>query len=320
MKKKLQQLIAEGTTKQAIQLLLSNTEKLDEHKEVLLQSSRYETYEKNKDIGVLSFDEANIRLAKINNALLNIIEKLPDEENVSKTQNEAKLSTINKQTTNMGNGKKTSIWKIVGAALVATITVLASIAEFSGYSVKDVLFGNEPDSFSVTVLVHGKKGKDDKVLKNQGKVFLDIGGDRKEEAINAQGEATFKELPKGYANQMSLISIDHPQPYFPVHRDKEYKLTSNKVIYLEVALQGLNKIKGRIIDATTENNLDSVRVSIENVATYTNEFGWFELEIPINIQAKFVSVNFFKEGYTMEDLDSIAPHTKQQIEIALKKK
>ena len=89
---------------------------------------------------------------------------------------------------------------------------------------------------------------------------------------------------------------------------------------MEVELKGINKIKGRVIDAITENYLDSVRVSIENVATLTNEFGWFELEIPENIQAKFVSVNFFKEGYAIEDLDSIAPHTKQAIEIALKKK
>jgi len=320
MKKKLQQLIAEGKTKKAIQLLLVNTEKLDEHKEVLLQSSRYETYEKNKNIGVLSFDEANISLAKINDALVDIIKKLPNEENVNNKLKEEKSPTINKETTNVENEKKTSTWKIVGAALLTAITVLAGIAEFSGYNLKDLFFNNEPDSFSVTVIVHGKKGKDDKILKNQGKVVLDIGADRKDEEINSQGEATFKELPKGYANQMSLISIDHPQPYFPVYRNREYKLTPNKVIYLEVELTGLSKIKGHVIDEETENPLDSVRVSVENGATLTDKFGWFELEIPKDIQAKFVSVYFFKEGYIMEHEDSIAPHTNQEIGKTLKKK
>jgi len=214
---------------------------------------------------------------------------------------------------------KKSIWAII-IGIGVVIGIPAGIAEITGYSIRDFFNGNEPDSFSVTVLVHGKEGKDDRILKNQGKVILDIGGDRKEEEINSQGEATFKELPKGFTNQMSLISIDHQQPYFPVNRDKKYKLTPYEIIYLEVELKGINKIKGRIIDAATEKYLDSVRVSIENVATLTDKFGWFELEIPEDIQAKFVSVNFFKKGYAIEDLDSIAPHTKQTIEIALKKK
>lgn len=217
---------------------------------------------------------------------------------------------------------KNKVWKILATittAVVAIIAVLAGVAEISGYSLRDYFGGNSIDSFSLTVLVHGKEGKDDILLKNQGKVVLDIGGDRKEEAINMQGEATFKELPGGFIDKKALISIDHPEPYFPIKRNEEYLLEENKAIYLAIELKDIDKIQGRIIDETTQKPLDSVRVSVKNVATYSDEFGWYELGIPEEIQGKFIRANFFKEGYKMQNLDSIAPYTKQEIDISLQK-
>jgi len=197
---------------------------------------------------------------------------------------------------------------------------LAGIAEITGKNISNLFVSNKKsEPFSVTVLVHGKEGRDQLILKKQGKVILDIGGDRKEEAINEQGQATFIGLPGKYQGDTALISVAHSQPYFPIDRDKKYKLTE-KVIYLPIELTGLNKIKGRVIDADSEDHLDSVRVSVENVATHTDEFGWFELEIPEEKQTKFLRVNFFKKGYKIESLNDIAPHTKQNIEIALQKK
>ncbi len=210
------------------------------------------------------------------------------------------------------------LWKGILTAGVI-IALLAGLAELTGYSLRDLLGKREVESFSVTVLVHGKKGKDDRILRDQGYVVLDFGKARQEASINEKGEATFKEIPIGFLGQAALISINHPQPYLPKDSNKEYQLEDKKSIYLEVELKGLHKITGRIRDFDTEQPLDSVRVSYQRSFAYTDQVGWFELQIPDSIQSKFIKVNFYKAGYKMEDVDSIAPHLQQPIGLALKK-
>lgn len=174
------------------------------------------------------------------------------------------------------------------------------------------------DSFSVTVLVHGKNGKNDRILKDQGKVVIDFGSTREEEEINSEGEATFKELPIKYLNDEVFISIVHPQPYYPTKIDSTYLLRKDKSIYLEVELKGLNKVFGLVKNFKTSKPIDSVRVSYQGLVCYTDEFGFFDLNIPLDKQAKFIRLNFYKDGYLGESLDSIAPHTKQEIGMLLK--
>jgi len=169
------------------------------------------------------------------------------------------------------------------------------------------------------VLVHGKDGKNDRILRGQGVVNLDFGNTREEEAINKKGEATFKELPAKFIGKKALITVTHPQPYSSVEKDKEYVLTPDQSIYIEVELKGIDEVYGRVLDFESETPLDSVRVSHRNIAAYSNKFGWFKLNIPPDIQSKFINLNFQKEGYQMENMDSIAPHTKQEIGITLKR-
>ncbi len=156
-------------------------------------------------------------------------------------------------------------------------------------------------------------------MSGQGKVVLDFGTTREEEPINQEGEATFKELPSKFIGKEVHVSIHHPQPYFPTLRDTIYKLEKGKSIYLEIELTGIHNIKGTILDFETEKPLDSVRVSVQNIAAYTDNYGWFKLDIPSELQAKFLRVHFYKESYRMETIDSIAPHTKQEIELSLHK-
>lgn len=207
-------------------------------------------------------------------------------------------------------------WVLAAGVIVA---LFAGIAEISGFNLKDLFGDSSIDSFSVTVLVHGKEGRDDRILRKQGEVVLDFGTTREEAPIDDEGEATFKELPLGYVGEKATISIDHPQPYFPTDRNAEYTLEQGKAIYLEVELAGMDKVQGRVLDFQTEEPLDSVRVSYRDVATYTDDFGWYELEIPPDMQTKFVRLNFYKTGYKMQDIDSIAPHTQQEIGILLER-
>ncbi|WP_282773950.1 hypothetical protein [Phaeodactylibacter xiamenensis] len=314
MKQALQQLIAQGKTGRAIQQLLAITGRLEDtdlQEEVILQSARYEQYTKSKRTGISSSQDQGVSIANINQALLSIISQLP--EDTSGGENDE--HTANSK----GKTKGSAWWQwVVGASVI--VAILAGVAEVSGYSLKDLFSKGKVNSFSVTVLVHGKEGKDDRILRNQGKVALDFGTTREEESINEKGEATFKELPIGYVGKKALISIDHPQPYFPVNRDTAYILEKGKSIYLEAELKGMDKVHGRVLDYETETPLDSVRVSYQDIAAYTDEYGWYELNIPPSKQGKFIRLNFYKDGYKMEDLDSIAPHTQQEYGILLERK
>ncbi len=293
MKERLRRLLGQGQTSQVIRELLEATRNLDElQKEVILQSVRFENYSKDKRSGSSAYEEESVLFSKINNALLEIIDQLPD---------------------GVQHGRYKFPQRVTRLAMLAALFVGAGLGLW-------YLLGHKPiDSFSVTVLVHGKEGRDDRILRSQGKVVLDIGSARHEASINEKGEATFKELPGGFAGKKAFLSIEHPQPYFPIDRNSEYVLEDGSSIYLEVELTGIDRIFGRVLDFETEKPLDSVRVSVQNEAAYTDEYGWFELSLPPEMQAKFLNVTFFRKNYQIARIDSIAPHTRQEIGILLKR-
>ncbi|MBU2946600.1 patatin-like phospholipase family protein [Zobellia uliginosa] len=256
------------------------------------------------EIGRLAALKFLVRKNKITNRGLNLVQK---EKELQKQK--AILVKEAQRNKNVNRAKKITI-----AALVILAFVL--INKFYLPSKEKVIVG---ESFSTTVLVHGKNGKDDRILKNQGKVVIDFGNTREEEPINEKGEATFKEIPAKFMGENVLLSVTHPQPYLPIKRDSSYILERNKSIYLEVELKGLDKIFGRVIDYHTEQPLENVVVSVRDTKTVTNEIGWFELKIPSVSQDKFVKVSFIKSGYMFITQDSIAPHTKKEIGVSLKR-
>ena len=300
MNKRIQELVSQGEQDLAIQELLKATRNLENprfHKEAVNLSARWKKTQQEKRQGTTSYEQQSIFQTRITAALLELAHELPDH-----------------QPANPLHFLK-SKWAKWGGAMVVLIGVLAGVAQFSGYSLKDLFSSQSIESFAVSVLVHGKEGRDDKIITN-GKVILDIGGNRIEEEINSQGEAIFPALRKEYIGKSAFISIDHPQPYFPTHRNQEYILKQGQSIYLEVALTGINKIWGKVMDADTEQMLDSVRVSVRSAFTYTDAFGKFELSIPDSLQGKTVEVQYFKEGYQVYFEDT-SPHLKPNIGIAL---
>jgi hypothetical protein len=182
----------------------------------------------------------------------------------------------------------------------------------------DTRCANNP--FTLTVFVHGSGGIQDQILKSQGSVALHLHSKLEEAPIDEHGSATFKEIAPEFVGQKVAITIDHPQPYQSVNPDSLYKLQRDGVIYVEAALNDIDKIFGRISDATSNDPVDSARVVIKDVFTFSNNDGWFELKIPKEWQAKFQRVLFSKRGYITQDIDSIPVHVKQEIQIALKRK
>lgn len=96
MKDDLRQLIAEGKTDQVLKKLLKVAEELEDDRlreKVMLLSASYEKYSENELLGLSYGEEQRVSIAKINKALLHLINQLPDEPLTAtkplKTGNEA---------------------------------------------------------------------------------------------------------------------------------------------------------------------------------------------------------------------------------------
>lgn len=182
------------------------------------------------------------------------------------------------------------------------------------------LLDSKNKTFQYTVYVHGKGGKTDKVLRGEGFVRLYLNSDPKKQKIDEDGRAVFTEISPTFLGKSIRIDIEHPQPYQTIHPDSLFILTDNGVVDLAIALQGTNKLIGKVMDEATNDFLDSVRVSVFNIETFTDKNGYFELTIPEAKQEKFQKVFFEKKGYELYLQDSVPLHTHQQMIVGMKRK
>jgi len=113
---------------------LANKYKDEElHNDATLQSGRFKALEKQRLNSTISQDEDHLQRAKIRQALLQIIHGLSDDWTLEGMENTpvsaAAPSKIN--------------WKKYAAYFSAAIAFLAGIAEFSGYSLRNIFKDNE---------------------------------------------------------------------------------------------------------------------------------------------------------------------------------
>ena len=86
MKQNLHQLLSKGKTGQVVEELLKITleKKLEDlHGEVLLLSAKYEALKKSKSSGTSRVEDQEVTLARINEALLSVINRL-DQDRLEK--------------------------------------------------------------------------------------------------------------------------------------------------------------------------------------------------------------------------------------------
>ena len=123
-----------------------------------------------------------------------------------------------------------------------------------------------------------------------------------------------------FHGKRAMVTFVHSQPYQSTHPDSLFELKANTAIYLEVALSGADKIFGRVFDALSNDPLDSVRVSIRNNISYSDNTGWFELSIPAELQVQFQKVAFSKNGYQFKEMDSVRVDVQKELTVVLKKR
>ena len=297
-RKELKALLAQGRVKDVIEHLLKLTKGSHLHNEVIQQSAKFKTYQQAKRTGISAENELSLTLNKINNSLLQIIDLLDE------SSEEPGIS-----------------WWTYIARAGLVIGILAGIIA----SLKHLGFIGQPTSsenHSITVLVHGPKGKGDIVLPSRGKVYLIYGDAKIPEQINDEGEATFKQIDVKFFQKDASVAFlfEDPlgEPYRLRYPDSTYQLQVGQYIALEAMLEGMGELEGTVKDFVTGEPIDSVHIRIRGNSYYTNAFGEFTLDIPKDRQAQFIDLRFSKDGYESKDLQKVPTTTDQPQTILLK--
>jgi hypothetical protein len=177
-------------------------------------------------------------------------------------------------------------------------------------------------TYSLTVLVHEQQGKDKLVLPNRGKVKLLFGDAMVEETLNSKGEATFKQLPAVFFAPDNFVEIQffdpEGEPYRAVTPDSLYTLRPDTYLALPVTLYGLARLRGIVKDFTTGLPVADVRVSIRGTEAFSNAYGEYELDIPVENQRQYQTVRAMKEGYALYEQGEVPIQTDREYPILLK--
>jgi hypothetical protein len=166
---------------------------------------------------------------------------------------------------------------------------------------------------SATIFVHGKKGRQDMILRQNGFVIMDVGEERKRASINENGQAYFQNLRIGDSVR---LNIDFSEPYKALHPDSVYIIQQNSKIYLSVALEGIERVWGRVLYG--DDPLEGVTVQIDSLSTTTKGDGNYNISVPEQMQRKEYQVWFIKKGYKSKSAPAF-PQTGEPLNIIMEK-
>lgn len=292
MKQTLQNLLAEGKTKQAIaELMQLSTHDTDLKAEVVQLSARYAEYERQKRMGLEDPSVLGIELNKINNALLSVIDRL---EKKGSTHSNVSFSIDRKPLT-----WTTSITKWTGLndvkSWIAVLAGLAGIMTFYFKYCKNVP-DNDGKPFSVVVYTHGNGGRQEILQLKDTKIVADFGGRREVAKVGDNGQNIFAEIPPSFYGKKVGVGLSGTEGYVLRFPDSTYLLNSEP-IYVAVALGDNTRMIKGVVKTTSGNFLEGVAVTTVGESVLTNANGYFELKIPTEKQQPTYPLTLTKKGF-----------------------
>jgi hypothetical protein len=270
-KSELKQLIAEDQIKKVIQWLLEATDD-DLHNEVVQQSSKYNDYLKSKMAGTKSQDELDVQIAKINAALTYIIDKLPETKTTQQANNPTTPAT------------RKPLY-ILGAILL--IAVLA-------FLLRPLLVGSGTP-FEITISLQGQELPDYPPLKD-AKLAIRLDNKWEEAVVDEHGDADFKGIPGNFEGKMAPVRLQ--SKYWQAQQDSV--VLEGKSTSIEVAPNGvLGQIRGNVRSASGNEYIEGVEIRLDNgqLSAVTDGTGYFEFNIPANLQKESYNLTATKAGY-----------------------
>jgi hypothetical protein len=295
LQQQLKELIQKNKTGQAIEKLLeisSLPSAKELHNDVLLISARYQEYLNAKNLGTSHFSEDKVSIARINQSLLYIIEKIPEDGSIEKYVS----NSLTFKSSDSTKKKKLhpALWTI---GIIFLILILGQISGVMN------LFSVSPDTATLTVYVHGPQGQQDYVLENEGELLIDFDGDRRYAKIGEKGRTVFNEIPIKYKNTELPITIKS-ESYKGVNTNGKYKWNES-AIYIELDFSNeMKQIQGIVKNEDGTRVLDEVRILIDNkYEIVTDSLGRFNYPLePKQVKDKY-SLFLQKEGYHSKTLD-----------------
>jgi hypothetical protein len=153
-------------------------------------------------------------------------------------------------------------------------------------------------TFPLTVFVQGKGGSSDIVLKNSGYVVLDLGGDRRTEAIGEKGQAYFPAIPATFRSQEVPIGVESDA--FELSNPKQKCRLDGSSIYLSVQRKA-GHLSGRVQD-DNGNPIPSATIQVAGLSTTTDSAGHFDIVIPGDRLQPELDLDAVASGYSSSHL------------------
>lgn len=151
----------------------------------------------------------------------------------------------------------------------------------------------QPQRFDLTVFLHGPAGHQAVILRNHGKVSLDLGADKRIEAVGDKGEARFAGIPGDLRDREVALGLDDDtyelaNPALTIRLDQE-------AVYAAIQPRQLRLI-GYVLDAQGR-PLPQAHAAIAKATAVTDQGGRFELTLPADLPEGDRSITITAAGY-----------------------
>ena len=133
----------------------------------------------------------------------------------------------------------------------------------------------ESGDFAMTVFVHGPGGPQDMVLRGQGKIVMDLRGNRRPETIDEKGAAHFPAIPADFHARAVPISLEANG--FELADPGPRKLIG-ETLYLPVR-KSAGRLNGVVVDQQGE-PVAGAAIDVEGMVAETDSKGRFQITVP----------------------------------------
>jgi hypothetical protein len=178
------------------------------------------------------------------------------------------------------------------------VLFLLLVAGLTLFALQKFAPGPSEPTFPFTVFIHGKGGSSDIVLKNSGYVALDLGGDRRTEAIGEKGQAYFPAIPATFRGQEVPIGVESNS--FVLSDPKQKCRLDGSSIYLSVQRKA-GHLSGWVRDEKA-NAIPGATIHVVGLSATTDSEGHFNVEIPGDQMQPELDLGAVASGYSSSHL------------------
>lgn len=150
-------------------------------------------------------------------------------------------------------------------------------------------------NFPLTVYVHGEHGLQDLILRDQGFILLDLGGERRRERIQENGQAFFPEIPANFRGKWINVLLD-AEGYEMADPGRKYQL-EDASLYLAIRKKSA-RLTGRVQDEAGQPKAGAT-IAVAGLTTKTDPAGRFDLVIPGDRLQAQLPLQAIAEGYAV---------------------